>query len=109
MSSSVLIGFCTCPDSSSADRISEALVSEGYAACVNQISGIKSTFLWQGSIEQESEILLLVKTTEDRFPALVKRVRELHPYELPEIIAVPVTAGLPEYLQWIDACTSAGA
>jgi periplasmic divalent cation tolerance protein len=106
MNAHTLLTFCTCPNAEIADRIAETLVREGLAACVNLVPGLKSVFLWKGHIERESEILLLIKSTEARFPALSARVRELHPYELPEIIAVPVTAGLPEYLRWVSTCTA---
>ncbi|MGA7981970.1 MAG: divalent-cation tolerance protein CutA [Chromatiaceae bacterium] len=106
MNPTILLTFSTCRDAVTADRIAEALVSEGLAACVNQLPGVRSVFLWQGRVERESEILLLMKTTEARFPALSERLRALHPYELPEIIAVPVTTGLPEYLQWVSKCTA---
>jgi periplasmic divalent cation tolerance protein len=109
MDPNVLVTFCTCPDAETAERIAETLVRERLAACVNQIPGIRSVFLWQGKVEHEAEALLLVKTSAVRFPALAERLRELHPYELPEIIALPVTEGLPTYLQWVSTCTTPDA
>lgn len=106
MTPCILIVYCTCPDSDSAERIAAALVTEGLAACVNRLSGVTSVYLWQGRIEQDKEELLLIKTTEAGFDALAARIRELHPYELPEIIAAPITRGLPEYLQWVSTCTT---
>lgn len=102
----VLICLCACPDDASARRIAEALVSERLAACVNLIPGLTSFYRWQGAVEQASEILLLIKTTDERLPALTSRLTELHPYELPEVLAVQADAGLPAYLQWVTAQTT---
>jgi periplasmic divalent cation tolerance protein len=106
MADDYLLTLCTCPDRSTASAIAETLVREGLAACVSQIAGVESTFLWQGAIERDSEFLLLVKTTARRFEELSGRIGELHPYDLPEIIAVPVSQGLPDYLNWVSQCTS---
>ena len=106
MATDVLLALCTCPDQAVANRVAEALVRERLAACVNQIAGVTSLYLWKGGLEQDSEILLLIKTTDARFDALAARLRELHPYELPEIVATPIGRGLPEYLQWVRTCTS---
>ena len=105
MASDVLLVFCTCPDEESGARIAEALVVERLAACVNRLPGLTSVYLWQGKVEHDSETLLLIKTTSARFDALRTRLCALHPYELPEVIAIPVTEGLPEYLQWVSTCT----
>jgi periplasmic divalent cation tolerance protein len=99
--------YCTCPDAATGQRIADALVGERLAACVNLLPGVTSVYRWQGQVEQASEILLLIKTTADRFEALSARVLELHPYELPEVIAVEVRAGLPAYLDWVAAQTRA--
>jgi periplasmic divalent cation tolerance protein len=109
MSADVLIALCTCPDTRVADRIAEALVSEGLAACVNILPGIASVYRWEGQVQRDAEVLLLIKTTRGRLPELTDRVRGLHPYELPEVIAVPVSGGLPDYLQWVITCTSQDA
>jgi len=106
MTPNLLLVFCTCPDAPAADRIADSLVREGLAACVNQIPGLTSVYRWEGRIERDAETLLLIKTTDARFDALSARVRELHPYDLPEIVAVPVALGLPEYLEWVCACTA---
>lgn len=97
----VLLVHCTCPDDASAARLAEALVEERLAACVSRLPGLRSTYRWQGAIEQADEVLLLIKTTADRMDALVARVRALHPYELPELVAVEAHAGLAPYLQWV--------
>ena len=109
MSADVLIALCTCPDAAVSGRIAEALVGEGLAACVNTLPGITSVYLWKGEVQRDSEVLLLIKTTQARLPELTGRVRQLHPYELPEVIAVPVSGGLPDYIQWVITCTSPDA
>jgi periplasmic divalent cation tolerance protein len=106
LTESVLLAFCTCPDRAVANRIADALVRERLAACVNQIPGLTSVFEWEGKIEHDSEVLLLIKTPESRFDSLAERLRALHPYELPELIATPITRGLPEYLKWVHQCAS---
>jgi len=105
----VLLVFCTCPDEETAARIAEALVEERLAACVNRLPALTSVYLWQGKVERDAETLLLIKTADARFDALRARLCVLHPYELPEIIAVPVTRGLPAYLQWVSTCTATDA
>jgi periplasmic divalent cation tolerance protein len=97
--------FCTCPDEATAGRIGEALVEERLAACANLLPGITSIYRWEGQIQRDPEVLLLIKTTTERVGALTERLRALHPYEIPEIIAVPVTEGLPDYLSWVTTCT----
>jgi periplasmic divalent cation tolerance protein len=97
--------FCTCPDEATAQAIAETLVGERLAACANLVPGIRSIYRWEGQIQRDSEVLLLIKTAAGRVPALTDRLRELHPYEIPEIISVPITEGLPDYLSWITTCT----
>lgn len=97
----VLVCFCTCPDTESATRLADALVGERLAACVNVVPGLRSVYRWHGEIERSDEILLLIKTTRDRLDALTVRVRDLHPYELPEVVAVEVAGGLSTYLDWV--------
>lgn len=99
----VLLCYCTCPDSASARAIAETLVGEKLAACVNHLPGICSTYCWQGAVTTDHEELLLIKTTSARFEALKSRLLQLHPYELPELIAVPVEAGHIPYLAWVRA------
>lgn len=101
----VFILFSTCPDAASAEHIAHALVSERLAACVTQLPGARSTYRWQGRIEQGEEIQLLIKTTAAQLDAAIARLQALHPYELPEAIALPISGGLPSYLAWIDAET----
>ncbi|WP_028928314.1 divalent-cation tolerance protein CutA [Pseudoxanthomonas suwonensis] len=97
--------FCSCPDPDTAHRLATTLVEERLAACVSQLPAMRSVYRWQGAVEQADEVLLLAKTPADRLPALVERLRALHPYELPEIVAVEAGAGLPAYLDWVAAAT----
>lgn len=97
----VLLCYCCCPDATSAQAIAEAVVGERLAACVNHLPGIRSTYRWQGAVTTDDEALLLIKTTAARFDALKARLLELHPYELPELVAVPLEYGHATYLDWI--------
>jgi periplasmic divalent cation tolerance protein len=101
----VLLCLCTCPDATSAQRLAETLVGERLAACVNRLPGIRSTYRWQGAVTTDAEELLLIKTTAARFEALKARLLQLHPYALPELIAVPVEHGHAAYLDWVRAGT----
>ena len=101
--------FCSCPDADVAHRIADALVAERLAACVQLLPGVASVYRWQGQVERAQEVLLLAKSTRDRLDALSARVVELHPYELPEVVAVDLAGGLPGYLAWIADETRPGA
>lgn len=101
----VLIVYCACPDPGTARVLADALVSEGLAACVNQLPGMRSTYRWKGQVEHAEEVLLLIKTTAGVLPALTARVLELHPYEVPEVVAVEAVGGLPPYLSWVTEQT----
>ena len=96
-----LVCYCSCPDPATADRIANALVAERLAACVNVLPGIRSVYRWQDAVEHADEVLLMIKTSDDRLDALTARVASLHPAELPELIAVEVVGGLPAYLSWV--------
>jgi len=85
-----------------AESLADLLVAERLAACVNILPAGRSVYEWQGKVEHETEHLLLIKSRHDRLPALEQRMCEVHPYELPELIAVPITEGLSSYLSWID-------
>ena len=91
--------FCTCPDADTATRIADALVGERLAACVNVLPGVHSVYRWQGAVERADEVMLLIKTRAERLPALSARIQSLHPHELPEVLAVEASDGLPAYLQ----------
>ena len=93
--------FCTAPDTDTARRIATALVEYRLAACVNLLPGVESLYRWAGKVTSDTEVLLMIKARAADYPLLETRIRALHPYELPEIIAVPLTAGLPAYLDWI--------
>jgi len=92
----------TCPDQATAERLAEALVERGLAACVNIVPGIQSVYRWRGQVEKAGELLLLIKARADAFAAVRDCITELHPYELPEVIAVTIDHGLKAYLQWIN-------
>ena len=101
----VLLALSTFPDRETAQRISNQLVTEKLAACANILPAIESVYRWKGNVENAHETLVLFKLREDRQSAFQEKMRSLHPYEVPEIIFVPVASGLPEYLRWIaDSC-----
>jgi periplasmic divalent cation tolerance protein len=104
----VLLCHCSCPDIDTARRIAQALVDERHAACVTLLPGVQSIYRWQGAIERADEILLSIKTTRAQFEPMAARIASLHPYELPEVLAVEVAAGLPAYLEWVIDNTGAG-
>ena len=97
----VRIVFVTAPDEATARGIASALVEERLAACVNVVPGLTSIYRWEGRVVEDAEALLIVKTTEEALGALEARVRELHPYEVPEVVAVPVEGGSEHYLAWV--------
>jgi len=100
-----LLILCTCPDADSAQAIARALVEERLAACVNRIPGLTSTYRWQGEVREGNEVLLLVKTRRERLDQLRRRLLELHPYDVPEVIALEIVAGHIPYLEWLRAET----
>lgn len=97
-----LLVFTNLPDEQSAARLAQKLIEQRAAACVNRLAPCTSTYRWEGKVETATEVTLLIKTTRESYPRLEQLIREAHPYELPEIIAVPVSAGLPGYLRWVD-------
>lgn len=97
-----IIALNTCPNAEVASKIARQLVENNLAACVNILPTIQSVYRWQGNIEQDNESLLIIKTRQDKFCQLEALIRQHHPYELPEIVAVPINTGLNEYLNWID-------
>ncbi|MBN8726936.1 MAG: divalent-cation tolerance protein CutA [Xanthomonadales bacterium] len=104
---SALIVHCSCPDLETAGRIAGALVEERLAACVQALPGMVSTYRWGGRVERADEILLLIKTTRARLAALKLRVGDLHPHDVPELLAIDVVDGRDSYLDWIGAATAA--
>jgi periplasmic divalent cation tolerance protein len=99
----VVLVLSTVPDDASAETIARALVDEKLAACANLLPAMTSIYRWKGSVERETERQLILKTTRALVPAVEKRLRELHSYELPEFIVLPVDAGSDRYLQWVAA------
>lgn len=97
----IVVVLCSCSDSEAARRIANALVEQRLAACVSILPGVESVYRWQEKIESASEALLLIKTTLEGFPALREKILELHSYDTPEIIALPVVAGFEKYLRWM--------
>ena len=101
-----LLVITNLPDPESAQALAGALVDAGLAACVNILAPCRSVYHWEGKQEIATEVPLLIKTTAARYPALEEAICARHPYELPEIIAVPIDQGLPAYLQWVSAETT---
>jgi periplasmic divalent cation tolerance protein len=100
-----IVVLCTCPDEAVAVDIARLLVKEGLAACVNRMAPVTSIYQWDGRMCETPEQLLVIKTTPARYEALEMRLKALHPYEIPEIIALPVVAGSSQYLAWLNAAT----
>lgn len=98
---SVSAAFVTCPNEDVAARMARAMVEQKLAACVNIVPRVTSIYEWKGKVEQDSEVLLMIKTRTSRIPALTEFVRSAHPYEVPEVVAVPVAQGNAAYLQWV--------
>jgi periplasmic divalent cation tolerance protein len=97
----VLIVLTNCPDTEDADRLARTLVEQKLAACVNRLPAVNSVYRWQGAVERAIDVPLLIKSTRERLPEIQEVIRALHPYEVPEIVAIPVVAGLPAYLRWV--------
>lgn len=102
MSDEVVLALSTFPDIETARRIARELVSQNLAACANVIPKIESIYRWQGKIEQGDETLVLFKTTSARFAAFREKLKSLHPYDVPEIICIPIAGGWPPYLEWVS-------
>jgi periplasmic divalent cation tolerance protein len=101
MESQTLLVMTTLPDPASAQQTARILVEARLAACVSVLSPCTSVYRWQDAVETASEIPVLIKTSRDAYPRLEQRLRECHPYELPEILAISIEKGLPDYLRWI--------
>lgn len=97
----VCLAWSTCPDEGTARRIASALVDERLAACVNIVPDMTSIYRWQGAVETASECLLIIKTRGGRMAELERRLAELHPYDVPELVTVAVADGSPAYLRWV--------
>ena len=106
MNEELILCLCTVPDGATGRRIAHHLVGAGIAACVNRIPGLVSVYRWEHEIREDDEELLIIKTGAGRLDELADAIRQIHPYELPEVVAVPVSGGLEEYLDWIRVSTS---
>lgn len=102
------LAFVTGPDGAAAERLVEALVGEGIVACGNIVPGLTSIYRWQGQVQRDSEVLIVLKTVASAVPRLLERVPELHPYEVPEVLVLPVGEGHPPYLEWVAASVRVG-
>jgi len=105
MANKTLLVVTNLPDRTAAETLARALIDRRAAACVNVLAPCLSVYRWKGAVETAEEHPLFAKTTEDRYSLLERVIRELHPYELPEIIAVPLAGGLAAYLQWVETET----
>lgn len=99
--SDVLIVYCTLPDDERASEVARALVDERLVACINLLPAVRSFYRWEGKVCDDPERLAIIKTSAARFEAMKERLLELHPYDLPEVIAVPVARGSAPYLKWV--------
>lgn len=105
MNPPIWIVLCNCPDSTTAEHLAQEALNRRLAACVNMVSSVRALYRWQGAIQQATECMLLFKTTADRYEALATFLEREHPYEIPEIIAWPLAAGLAAYGAWVEAET----
>ena len=103
MDTDTLLVITTCPDDKVAETLSIHLIDSGLAGCINRLPGISSVYRWEGELKTGTEVMLLIKTASESWRALESEIKRLHPYELPEIIAVPITTGHQPYLDWIQA------
>jgi len=103
---SALLVVTNLPDRTAAEKLADALIAQRVAACVNILAPCRSVYRWKGAVQHDEEHPLLIKTTRERYAALEAAIRALHPYELPEIVAVAIERGLPAYLEWVAAETS---
>jgi periplasmic divalent cation tolerance protein len=104
----MLVCLVTAPDVEAAWRIARTLVEERLAACVNVMGGVRSVYRWEGAVEEAQEALLVVKTTRERFAALRDRITSLHPYQVPEVVALPVEDALASYRAWVESSVGSG-
>jgi periplasmic divalent cation tolerance protein len=105
---STLLVFTNLPDRAAAEKLAGELVGRRLAACVNILAPCRSVYRWKNDLQHDEEHPMLIKTTRERYAALEEAIRAVHPYELPEIVAVPVERGLPAYLDWVAAETTGG-
>jgi periplasmic divalent cation tolerance protein len=101
-----LLVLTNLPDRAAAEKLAEALIQKRVAACVNILAPCRSVYRWKGAVRRDEEHPVLIKTTRESYAALEAAIREAHPYELPEIVAVPIERGLPAYLDWVATETT---
>jgi periplasmic divalent cation tolerance protein len=104
MTDAIMI-LSTVPDAEKAGEIARALVEEHLVACVNIVPGLRSIYRWEGKLADEAEVLCIIKTARDRFDQVAARIRQMHPYSVPEIIALPIVKGFEPYLEWVRKST----
>ena len=104
----VVAVLCTCPDEAAAGRLAGELVENRLAACVNILPAIRSIYRWQGATQDDPEVLMIAKTTRSAYPALESWLIEHHPYDVPEVLALPVLEGSAAYLGWVQGETATG-
>lgn len=109
MSDAAQAVLITAPNADCGASLAATLVEEGLAACVNLVPGVRSFYRWEGAVQDDNEVLLIAKTREALLPALTARVGALHPYDVPEVIALPITGGSERYLTWLRAAAQAPA
>lgn len=95
------VALTTAPDAERGAHIARALIEERLAACVNLVHGVRSIYRWEGNVEDQAEVLLVVKTRSELLPSLEQRLRELHPYEIPELVSLSILEGSADYLEWV--------
>lgn len=103
-----LVVLCTCPDQAQAGRLADGLVENGFAACVNILPEIRSIYRWKGELNDDNEALMVIKTTRQAYTGLEDWIREHHPYDVPEVLAIPVDVGSRDYLDWVADKTKPG-
>jgi periplasmic divalent cation tolerance protein len=107
MNEQVILAFSSCPDETTAAALAKALVEEGLVACVSRLPAMQSTYVWDGVLKDEAEVLLIIKTVASTLPALTARLVQLHPYDLPELVTIAVNGGNEPYLAWVRGCATA--
>ena len=106
MTADVQLLLCTCPDQATAGSLAEGLVGTGLAACVNILPEIRSIYRWENEVQQDSEVLMVIKTSRSAYPGLENWLMDHHPYDVPEVLALPIENGAGQYLDWVDRETT---
>ncbi len=107
MATEHIVILCTCPDHKSAEKLARGLVEGRLAACINLVPGLTSIYPWRGKIERDSEVLMVIKSRRDRYRDIEQFILKNHPYEIPELVALPVVSGSEGYLHWVDEWVNA--